>query len=122
MILYTISPQVCNSTTNATHMECWAPAFPEEMPEEKSVAGEIFIRMDGKSQVWKSRFDYHANVKVIPFENEDKILLLKPGETEVSLHVRLDTLHQLVLFSFFPIACLLTSKPLCVHTCNSIVS
>lgn len=122
MILYTISPQVCNSTTNATHMECWAPSFPEEMPEEKSVSGQIFIHMDGKSDIWESRFDYHANVKIIPFENEDKILLLKPGETEVSLHVRLDTLNHLVLFISFPIACLLTSALLCVNTCNSIVS
>lgn len=68
-------------------MECWAPAFPEEMPEEKSDTGEIFIHMDGKSNLWKSRFDYHTNFKVIPFENEDNVLLLKPGETEVSLHV-----------------------------------
>lgn len=73
-------------------MECSAPAFPEEMPEEKSDNGEIFIHMDGKSNLWKRRFDYYPDVKVIPFENEDKLLLLKPGETEVSLHVCLHTL------------------------------
>ncbi|XP_070815962.1 macrophage-stimulating protein receptor-like isoform X1 [Chaetodon trifascialis] len=78
--------QVCNGTTNGTHMECSAPAFPEEMPEEKSDFGEIFIDMDGKSNLWKGRFDYHPDVKVIPFENDDNLLLLKPGETEVSLH------------------------------------
>lgn len=76
--------RVCNSTSNATHMECWAPA--EEMPEEKSDTGEIFIHMDGKKDLWKRRFDYHPDVKVIPFENDDNLLLLKPGETEVSLH------------------------------------
>ncbi|XP_041813694.1 macrophage-stimulating protein receptor-like isoform X2 [Chelmon rostratus] len=80
--------QVCNGATNATYMECSAPAFPEEMPEEKSDNGEIFIHMDGKSNLWKRRFDYYPDVKVIPFENEDKLLLLKPGETEVSLHHR----------------------------------
>lgn len=100
VISNTISLKVCNGTTNATHLECWAPAFPEEMPEEKSVTGEIFIDMDGKSNLWKRRFDYHPIVKIIPFENDDNILLLKPGETEVSLHVRLyDTLlHTLSIY------------------------
>ncbi|XP_070694579.1 macrophage-stimulating protein receptor-like [Pempheris klunzingeri] len=78
--------QVCKGTTNATHLECRAPAFPEEMPEEKSDTGEIFIHMDGKRNLWRRRFDYHPAVKVIPFENDDNMLLLKPGETEVSLH------------------------------------
>lgn len=79
--------KICNGSATATRMECWAPTFPEEMPEEKSDTGEIFIHMDGKRNLWKSRFDYHTNFKIIPFENEDNVLLLKPGETEVSLHV-----------------------------------
>ncbi|XP_034440841.1 macrophage-stimulating protein receptor-like isoform X1 [Hippoglossus hippoglossus] len=84
--------QVCQGTANATHMECWAPALEEEMPEEKSEIGVIIIHMDGKKNLWKSRFDYHTDAKVIPFENDDRKLLLKPGETEVSLHHRkLDT-------------------------------
>nr|XP_046239440.1 macrophage-stimulating protein receptor-like isoform X2 [Scatophagus argus] len=78
--------QVCNGTINATHMECWAPAFPEEMPEEKSHLGLLFINMDGKNNLWNGRFDYLPKVKVIPFESDDNLLLLKPGETEVSLH------------------------------------
>ncbi|XP_042363182.1 macrophage-stimulating protein receptor-like isoform X2 [Plectropomus leopardus] len=78
--------RVCSSTTNATHMECWAPAFPEEMPEEKSDSGEIFIHMDGKRNLYKRRLDYHPDAKIIPFENDDNELPLKPGETEVSLH------------------------------------
>ncbi|XP_018542200.1 macrophage-stimulating protein receptor isoform X1 [Lates calcarifer] len=78
--------QVCNGTANATHMECWAPAFQEEMPEEKSDIGVISIHMDGQKDLWEKRFDYHPDAKVIPFENDDKELLLKPGETEVSLH------------------------------------
>lgn len=76
-------------------MECWAPAFTEEMPDEKSDTGEISIHMDEKSNLWRSRFTYHANVQVLPFENEDNILLLKPGENEVSLHVRLHALTRL---------------------------
>lgn len=81
-----LSPQVCNGSANATHMECWAPALPEEMPDEKET-GQISIHMEDQRKVWSSRFEYHGNVKVIPFENEDRILLLKPGENEVSLHV-----------------------------------
>lgn len=72
---------------NATHIECWTPAFQEEMPEEKSDTGNLSIHMDGKSDLWKGRFAYHPDAIVIPFENDDKELLLKPGDTEVSLHV-----------------------------------
>lgn len=68
-------------------MECWAPAFSTGMAEEKPDTGEIFIHVDEKNNLWHHRFDYHPTVKVIPFENEDSLLLLKPGEDEVSLHV-----------------------------------
>lgn len=78
-------------------MECWAPAFPEEMPEEKSDTGEIFIHMDGKRNLWKRRFNYHHAVKIIPFEYDDRVLLLKPGQTEVSLHVCSHTLTHLLM-------------------------
>ncbi|XP_019957234.2 macrophage-stimulating protein receptor-like isoform X1 [Paralichthys olivaceus] len=78
--------QVCNGTANATHMECWAPAFGEEIAE--SDTGEIFIHMDGKNNLWKRRFKYHPDADVIPFENDERKLLLKLGETEVSLHHR----------------------------------
>uniref|UniRef100_A0A672YXR2 Macrophage-stimulating protein receptor n=1 Tax=Sphaeramia orbicularis TaxID=375764 RepID=A0A672YXR2_9TELE len=78
--------QVCEGTANATHMECRTPAFPEEMLEEKFVSGEISIHMDGKSNLWKSRFDYHSDANPIPFEHENNVLFLKPGDNEVSLH------------------------------------
>ncbi|XP_029948186.1 macrophage-stimulating protein receptor-like [Salarias fasciatus] len=78
--------RVCDGPKNATHMECRAPSFTEEMPEEKFEMGEIFIHMEGKRNLWKSRFDYHRDAKVIPFENDDNLLVLKPGENEVSLH------------------------------------
>lgn len=82
-----ISLQVCNGTKNDTHMECWAPEFPEEMPEEKFDTGTISILVNGKRELFKTRFGYHPDAKVIPFENDDNVLRLKPGETEVSLHV-----------------------------------
>ncbi|XP_075996998.1 macrophage-stimulating protein receptor-like isoform X2 [Genypterus blacodes] len=79
--------QNCNGTTDGTRMVCLAPAFPEDI-EEKSDTGQIFIDMDGGRELWKKRFDYHPDAKVIPFENEDRVLALKPGDTEVSLHHR----------------------------------
>ncbi|XP_034022235.1 macrophage-stimulating protein receptor-like isoform X2 [Thalassophryne amazonica] len=79
-----ILQRVCNGTANATHMECLAPAF----PEEKSDIGSISINMDGKSPILTTRFDYYPDARIIPFEYEDNILYLKPGETEVSLHHR----------------------------------
>ncbi|KAI9515085.1 hypothetical protein NQZ68_027951 [Dissostichus eleginoides] len=78
--------QVCNGTANATYIECWAPAFKEEMPEEKSDIGEIFIHMDGRRKLWGKRFDYHHDANIIPIENDDHELPIKQGETEVSLH------------------------------------
>ncbi|XP_041836217.1 macrophage-stimulating protein receptor-like [Melanotaenia boesemani] len=80
--------QICDGTRNSTHMQCWAPAFPKEMPEEKfgEYVGEITFHMDGKSGLLKKRFNYHRDGDVIPFEHDDKVLLLKPGDTEVSLH------------------------------------
>lgn len=81
---------MCDGSANATHMECWAPAFSNGMAEEKPDTGELFIHVAEKNNLWRRRFDYQPTVKIIPFENEDNLLLLKPGEDEVSLHVRLE--------------------------------
>ncbi|XP_029286992.1 macrophage-stimulating protein receptor-like isoform X2 [Cottoperca gobio] len=77
--------KVCSGTANASYKECWAPAFPKEMPDEKS-DGEILIHMDGKRNLWKKRFDYYPEAEIFSFEHENKELPLKPGDTEVSLH------------------------------------
>lgn len=84
---WTLQLKVCNGSANATHIECWAPAFSKGMAEEKLDTGEIFIHVDEKNNLWRRRFDYQPTVKVFPFEKEDNLLLLKPGEDEVSLHV-----------------------------------
>lgn len=84
---HAFSTKVCNDTANATYIECWAPAFKEEMPEEKSDIGEICIHMDGRRKLWEKRFDYHHDANIIPIENDDHELPIKQGETEVSLHV-----------------------------------
>lgn len=76
--------KMCSGPVNASHMECSAPVFPEDLVRYKSDSGTLSVHMDGKS-VWSGRFDYHPNAKVIPFET-DRVLLLKPGDTEVSLH------------------------------------
>uniref|UniRef100_A0A3Q3PZZ5 Macrophage-stimulating protein receptor n=1 Tax=Monopterus albus TaxID=43700 RepID=A0A3Q3PZZ5_MONAL len=77
---------VCNGTNNGTHMECWAPAFQEEMPEDHPGMGRIVIHIDGKHDLWTKRFDYHPDATVIPFEYDDNVLVLKRGDTNVSLH------------------------------------
>ncbi|XP_061779596.1 macrophage-stimulating protein receptor-like [Nerophis lumbriciformis] len=91
----------CNGTRNATHMECFAPVLlPYDMLEDTSDTGEIFIHMDGKRNLWRRRFDYYPDAKVIPFENDDNMLLLKPGENEVSLHHRkLNTVNSCMKIS-----------------------
>ncbi|XP_017263940.1 macrophage-stimulating protein receptor-like [Kryptolebias marmoratus] len=78
--------QVCNGSRNATHMECWAPAFLVDVPEEKVDTGVISLQLDGKSYLLSKGFVYHPDAEVIPFESHDRILHLKPEETEVSLH------------------------------------
>ncbi|XP_024126636.1 macrophage-stimulating protein receptor isoform X1 [Oryzias melastigma] len=77
---------VCSGRRNATYMECRTPRFPEEKVVEKFDTGKIAFHLDGKSQPWRETFYYYPDADVIPFENEEKVLLLKPGETEVSLH------------------------------------
>uniref|UniRef100_A0A3P9LIM9 Macrophage-stimulating protein receptor n=1 Tax=Oryzias latipes TaxID=8090 RepID=A0A3P9LIM9_ORYLA len=77
---------VCDGTRNATSMECWTPGFPEEKVLEKFDTGNIALHLDGKSKSWEETFYYYPDADVIPFENDEKVLLLKPGETEVSLH------------------------------------
>ncbi|KAM9409793.1 macrophage-stimulating protein receptor-like [Pholidichthys leucotaenia] len=77
---------VCNGTKNATDMECWTPALPQELPNDKSDTGIIAIHMDGQKNIWSCSFTYYPDVSIIPFENDDSVLTLKPGETEVSLH------------------------------------
>lgn len=81
-----IFPEVCNGSRNATHMECWAPAIPADVPEEDT--GAISLQLDGQTYLLNERFVYHPDAKVIPFDNDDNILHLKPEDTKVSLHVR----------------------------------
>ncbi|XP_038128909.1 macrophage-stimulating protein receptor-like [Cyprinodon tularosa] len=76
--------QVCNGSRNATHLECWTPAFSAEVQEVNH--GYISIQIDGKEDLFREKFVYHADAKVIPFEHDDNILRLKPGDDEVSLH------------------------------------
>ncbi|KAK0135916.1 Macrophage-stimulating protein receptor [Merluccius polli] len=78
--------RVCNGKVNATHMECLAPVLPGDSLEEKTESGLISFDMDGARQLWNKRFDYHPDAAPIPFENEEHVLYLDPGEDEVSLH------------------------------------
>ncbi|KAM9859691.1 macrophage-stimulating protein receptor-like isoform 2-T2 [Aulostomus maculatus] len=80
------SEQVCSSPGNATHMECQAPVVPYDISEEKLGTGEVSIHMDGKRELFRGQFVYHPDATVIPFESDDNVLRLKPGETEVALH------------------------------------
>lgn len=79
--------KVCNGSRNATHLECWAPALSATVSEDRFDDGTLAIHIDGKDYLYKTKFVYHADAKVIPFEKENNILVLKPGDDEVSLHV-----------------------------------
>uniref|UniRef100_A0A8C6UA29 receptor protein-tyrosine kinase n=1 Tax=Neogobius melanostomus TaxID=47308 RepID=A0A8C6UA29_9GOBI len=82
---------------NASHMECSAPVFPKD-PKDKSDSGVLSVHMDRKSDLWSGDFDYHPDAKVIPFETDDHVLLLKPGDTEVSLHHdKLNTCMKIIM-------------------------
>ncbi|CAL8337301.1 unnamed protein product [Lota lota] len=78
--------RVCDGKVNATHMECLAPVLPGDNSEEKTESGVISFDMDGARQLWNKRFDYHPNANPIPFENEEHVLHLNPGDDEVSMH------------------------------------
>ncbi|KAK7916548.1 hypothetical protein WMY93_012309 [Mugilogobius chulae] len=90
--------EVCSGSVNSSHMECSAPVFPGDLVQDKAYSGRLSVHMDGKSNLWSGKFDYHPDAKVIPFENDDHVLLLKPGDTEVSLHHhKLNTCMKIVM-------------------------
>ncbi|KAM6980712.1 macrophage-stimulating protein receptor [Aplochiton taeniatus] len=76
---------ICKTSglVNGTRMECQAPVFPRDEPD----SGTLSIDMDGALGLGEMRFLYHPDAEVIPFEFDDKILRLSPGQNEVSLHV-----------------------------------
>lgn len=90
--------QACTGPINASYMECSAPVFPKDVLQQKSDSGILSVHMDGKTNLWSGQFDYHPNAKVIPFETDDHVLQLKPGDTEVSLHHhKLNTCMKIVM-------------------------
>ncbi|XP_014840074.1 PREDICTED: macrophage-stimulating protein receptor-like [Poecilia mexicana] len=78
--------QDCNSSRNATYLECQTPAFSAQTAEDKFNVGTISILIDGQHIFNKTTFTYHADANIIPLEKEDNVSLLKPGGHEVSLH------------------------------------
>ncbi|KAJ3601888.1 hypothetical protein NHX12_029650 [Muraenolepis orangiensis] len=77
--------RLCTGEVNATHMVCLAPDLPGDS-QEKAEVGQISFDMDGARRLWDKRFDYHPDAAPIPFENEEHVLYLSPGQDEVSLH------------------------------------
>ncbi|XP_054883479.1 macrophage-stimulating protein receptor-like [Poeciliopsis prolifica] len=78
--------QDCNSSGNATYLECQTPAFSTQMAEDEFNVGTISILIDGQNIFKRTKFTYHADAHVIQLEKEDNIFRLKPGGNEVSLH------------------------------------
>lgn len=51
--------------------------------------GILSVDLDGAKELLPQTFTCYANGEPIPFETEGHVLELRPGQDEVSLHVRL---------------------------------
>lgn len=70
---------VCFGQGNPTQMECMSPVCEES-------TGILSVDLDGAKDLQSQTFTCHANGEPIPFETEDRVLELSPGQDEVSLH------------------------------------
>ncbi|XP_028853368.1 macrophage-stimulating protein receptor isoform X2 [Denticeps clupeoides] len=73
------SSSECFHSANGTYMKCLSPVCEES-------TGVLSVNMDGALGVFKLSFSCYPNAKPIPFENDDRVLWLHPGQDEVSLH------------------------------------
>lgn len=63
-------------------MECKIPVCEES-------SGILSVDLDGAKELLSQTFTCHANGEPIPFQTDDHVLELRPGQDKVSLHVRL---------------------------------
>lgn len=73
---------MCVGQGNPNQMLCKIP------PCEEST-GILTVDLDGAKELLPQNFTCHANGKPFPFETDDHVLELSPGQDKVSLHVRL---------------------------------
>ncbi|KAK7155634.1 hypothetical protein R3I93_010318 [Phoxinus phoxinus] len=69
---------VCVGQRNPTQIEC-------KTPKCKS-SGILSVDLDGAKELLPQSFTCHADGEPIPFESEDHVLELNPGQDKVSLH------------------------------------
>ncbi|MGH0171877.1 UNVERIFIED_CONTAM: hypothetical protein FKN15_010430 [Acipenser sinensis] len=75
--------EVCGPALSSEKMVCSTPPLTiMEDPEQ----GDLAFTMDGTQGLQKFPFFYSPDTEVIPFEQEDNVLRLQPGQDEVDLH------------------------------------
>ncbi|XP_058856153.1 macrophage-stimulating protein receptor-like [Acipenser ruthenus] len=75
--------KVCGPALSSEKMVCSTPPLTiMEDPEP----GDLTFTMDGTQGLQKFPFFYCPDAEVIPFEQEDNVLRLQPGQDEVDLH------------------------------------
>ena len=67
-------------TVTPTQMECMSPVCEDS-------EGVLSVDMDGAKDLYSQPFSCHPNGRPIPFEHEDQVFPLGPGQNKVSLHV-----------------------------------
>ncbi|KAA0712821.1 Macrophage-stimulating protein receptor [Triplophysa tibetana] len=70
---------VCIGQGNPIQIECMTPACEES-------SGILTVDLDGAKELMPQSFTCHPNAEPIPFETEGHVLVLSPGQDEVSLH------------------------------------
>lgn len=80
-------PQECERPLAPGQLLCHSPAFPFESKGEV-VLGNLSVLLDCADGRWLFRLRYFPRPKVIPLEQEGRLLRLKPDDDEIEVHVR----------------------------------
>ncbi|XP_026856488.2 macrophage-stimulating protein receptor [Electrophorus electricus] len=70
---------LCGGSVSPTQMECMSPVCEDS-------DGILSVDMDGAKDLISQPFSCHPNGAPIPFEYDDHVLQLSPGQDKVSLH------------------------------------
>ncbi|XP_077133277.1 macrophage-stimulating protein receptor isoform X1 [Ranitomeya variabilis] len=80
-VLYQSREQVCEGATSPNHVICRTPTM-----DDKMRSGRLSLGMDGVTYNHSGNFPSLGSYSVFPFENAEKRLYLRKGETEISTH------------------------------------
>ncbi|CAI5767020.1 macrophage-stimulating protein receptor [Podarcis lilfordi] len=77
----------CKGERSATSLVCQSPRYPLEN-KAASIHGNLKILMDGALRHQTFRIRYYPKPVIYPFEQQDQLYTINPGEDEIEIHHR----------------------------------